>query len=270
MKPNVTCKQRCLWLIIAVTLIMFLTTVSARGDGPSFLESYADPSNAKHILAVFDSASPNGIYILRSTDGGAVWAKIPAPDGSAVRKGGRQDVSDFFIRQSKGGDKKLLIVYANLDLFRAGVDLRWDKISTPPGNASKLIPTTDPQRFFVVTYDGAASALYRTDLGGQSWTKQTEKLPFDCIADCDLLASPDGQTIVFRAFSGNGYSSRDAGRSWQPRPAEDIAKEFSSLGSSRAAAIKGTPAQIRAARDALSKPVLKDGSLQLRKKQGEY
>jgi len=246
-------KHSCAWFVITVILI---ASVSVRADGPSFLESYADPSNAKNILAVFDSASPNGIYLLQSLDGGFTWAKLPAPDGTAARKGGRQDVSDFFVRIGKAPVKRVTIVYANLELFRAGPDLHWEKLASTPGQVQQIIPTDDPQRFFLVASARQGSALYFTDSGGQSWTNRTEALPFRCnLSNCELVASSDGGVILYRTFRGDGYASKDGGRTWQSESSDNVTAAISSLGFSRGSVIKGTPNQVRAAVEAVKKPI---------------
>lgn len=244
--------------VLACLLTVIFTPLFVAADGPSFLESYVDPANPKNLLAVFDSASPSGIYLLRSTNGGATWVKVPAPDGTAVRKGGRQDVSDFFVRQGRGPNKMLVVVYAQFGLFRSGADMRWKKLPSVPGDVQMLIPTADPERFFVVVSAGEGSALHWTESGGRSWAKRAGKLPFSCnLGFCieQLAASPDGGRIIHRPFTGDGYSSQDGGRTWQPQSADRIEKAFSSLEALRASVIKGTLDQVQAALQALKKPM---------------
>jgi len=255
MKTSWHSDHRRVWLVIAVILTAGFSASTTCADGPSFLEAYADPSNARNIVAVFDSAS-RGIYLLRSTDGGATWAKVSGPDGTVARRSGPQDVSDFFVRQTKGSNQRLVIVYAKFELFRAGADVRWEKLTGAPADVQQVIPTDDPQRFFLVASAGQGSAIYFTDTDAQSWAKRAEKLPFTCnLRDCDLIASSDGDMIAYRAFGGDGYSSSDGGRTWQSQSTDRIGKAFSSLGSSRGSAIKGTSNQVRAARDAINKPI---------------
>lgn len=255
-----------------VFLISLTLPVIALGDGPSFLESYADPVHPKNIVAIFDSASPNGIYLLRSTNGGATWVKVPAPDGSAVRKGGRGDISDFFVRAGKGAKKGLVVVYAQFGLFRAERDLRWERLPGVPGDAQALVPTPDAERFFVVVSAGEGSALYWTESGGLSWMKRAHKLPFSCnLGFCieQLAASSDGRQIVYRPFTGEGHVSQDEGKSWQPQSTEKLEKEFSALTASPSSAIKGTSKQVEAALQTLKSRQTEQARQQLAQTQGQ-
>lgn len=69
MMPDLVRRLRSCWLVNAVLLLLILFPKVIFADGPAFLESCADPSSSKDIVAVFDSAS-KGIYLLRTRDDG--------------------------------------------------------------------------------------------------------------------------------------------------------------------------------------------------------
>lgn len=236
--------------MLSVAVGLAFLGAAAEANGPEFLESYLDPSNPQTIFAIYDSASPDGVYLLHSRDGGRIWRKVRGPTGRAVKKLGRQDAGDFLIDLGPPASPRLIITYGAEGLWRAGPDLQWQRYTAPGQLIVKLVATAHPDRFFAIAKGETGVALYLTSTGGASWVKLKENLPFDCsLGDCALAASPDGRVLV-----EEGYASRDGGRTWETIASDRRAKELAAIQQGRQGPwpIRGTPNQVGAAERAVS------------------
>jgi hypothetical protein len=239
-------------LLNAALLLVFLGSVG-RADGPKFLESYLDPRNPQTVFAIYNSATPDGVYLLHSRDGGRTWSKVRGPTGSAVKKLGRQDVGDFFITLGPPSSPRLIITYGAEALWRASPDLQWQRYTAPGQLILKLAGTAQPDSFFAIAKGKTGGGLFLTSTGGASWLQVNDKLPFDCTSgDCTLATSPDGKALV-----GEGYVSRDGGRTWGLIGSDRQANEGAAIqkGIQGPWPISGTPDQVKAAGRAVSEPI---------------
>jgi hypothetical protein len=147
---------------------------------------------------------------------------VTAPNGSIVSRYGRQEVADFFVRVGPASSPRLTITYAALDsVWRTESNLKWKKYSGPKGLiVGQLLPTADPNRFFAIAGKAGqkSNLLFRTDNGAAAWVEVNKQLPFECnllLSICEMTVSPDGKVL-----SGEGYVSRDGGRTWNKNNAK--------------------------------------------------
>ncbi|RIV41649.1 glycosyl hydrolase [Micromonospora radicis] len=179
----------------------------------------------------------DGVY--RSTDRGANWERVGLADSHAIGR--------FAIDPS---DEDRIFAAASGNLFvpggERGVYLTddggdsWRQVLAPPndttGATEVLVDPSNPDRVYAAmwdhlrephqrTYGGPGSSLWRSDDGGENWTRLTNGLPTD--ADQGrwgiALAPNDPQRLYayvgtalgpFRAF----YRSDDGGDTWTQQP----------------------------------------------------
>lgn len=229
--------------------------VVAFANGASFSEFCVNPRNTRQVFAVFDTASARGEYLLESKDGGRTWARVLGPNRRVVRRKGAEDFGDFMVADTPAGP--MIISGESEGLWQAGPDLRWTRLSFPGGGVEQLIRTADPLAFRVVAEAGGGYFIFSTRNGGGSWTKSRTRLPFSCFQGCDIRVSDSGMTLVggVEGGSGRGYVSEDGGQTWKRIPPGTPAESYLAAPSSTVKRwpVNGTPAQIKAAWDALKR-----------------
>lgn len=249
--------------VLAIVLLCLASRLQA--NGAMFIESYRDPSDPKHVFAVFDTGSPDGTYVLHSLDGGQTWRTVVGPEGHPITVGGRMSVGEVVVRVAPLAEPRLIITYrpGGDELWRAGSDLRWKSIKRglPPGSIARLLPTANGDIFFVIIEDGTGGELFLTETGGTAWHKVHDRLPFGARGEWNVHASADGKVLVGADFVGadgravpEGYMSRDGGKSWKRIPPAQKEKEFSAMERRRQESwpITGTAAQKEAAFQAIT------------------
>jgi hypothetical protein len=245
---------------VNITAMLITLHSLAQANGARFLESYAVPQNPQHIFAIFDSASPDGYYLLHSKDGGKTWKTVSQPDpgreGNITIYGQGYVVGHFFIRVGPSDRPRLVVTYSDGgDIWRATSELQWQKYTSPDpsGSTEHFIPTDHPDRFFAIIGRGDSDKrqLFWTETGGISWQKLNDKLPFSCWMEiCRGSTSTDNRVLVVGTYTvqEKGYISRDGGRSWGTLSQSQLEKELKALepAGKRLGPIKGTPGQIEA------------------------
>jgi len=156
-----------------------------------------------------------GLNLVKSTDGGRSWFRLPVPSSS----GPTSFVAPFVVGVSDPD-----VIYAGRDrVFRSENGGR-DWVVTHDGRAldgnpvfAMAVSPINSNRVYAATAPYLQGpGLFRTDDGGRTWENITHALPDRF--PTDLFVDAGNDDVVYVTFSGFGTShlfrSKDAGRRW--------------------------------------------------------
>jgi photosystem II stability/assembly factor-like uncharacterized protein len=158
-----------------------------------------------------------GQGVLRSTDDGATWSRIPLD----------QDLEfDAVVRAVAVHPTRPEVVFAGADAGLGRSDdggTRWTRVDAPFNDTqvwSIAIDPNDPGSMLVGTGAPARAAMYRTTDGGAGWDRLPPEIPERCagVSRPRILTTTydhvDGRSAWFGVEEGGLWRSRDRGDSW--------------------------------------------------------
>ena len=196
--------------------------VAANGQGVSSIA--IDPKNADVVLA-----AATGGGVLRTQDGGNNWTKV-LPDSSVwvvldpddahnVYAGTRPAGAGGFGGGGGGrGAARVTTPATDSQIFRStDGGVTWTKTKPdglPGGNYGTISLAVAPGAKGLRVYDYIAQGMYRSDDGGEHWTRATDDPRLIGGGQFhDVLVDPRDPNVMF-ATQTSLYRSTDAGKTW--------------------------------------------------------
>ncbi|RNI22940.1 WD40/YVTN/BNR-like repeat-containing protein [Flexivirga caeni] len=158
-----------------------------------------------------------GQGVLRSSDDGTTWARIPLGQGLEF---------DAVVRALAVHPEHPEVVYAGADAGLARSDdggTRWSRVSSPFEDQqvwSIAVDPNDPASIIVGTGAPNRAVLWLTTDAGTSWTRIGPELPEHCagVSKPRILTATwdqiDGKSAWFGVEEGGLWHSRDRGENW--------------------------------------------------------
>jgi photosystem II stability/assembly factor-like uncharacterized protein len=158
-----------------------------------------------------------GQGVLRSSDDGATWARIPLDQGLEF---------DAVVRALAVHPTRPETVFAGADAGLGRSDdagTHWTRVDTPFNDRqvwSIAIDPNDPDSMIVGTGAPSRAAVYRTADGGATWELLPPKLPEHCagVSKPRILTAVydhvDAKSVWFGVEEGGLWRSRDRGDVW--------------------------------------------------------
>lgn len=173
----------------------------------------------------------DGLY--RSTDGGSSWKNMGLKESEHISKIIVHPENSDIIwvaaqgpLWSKGGERGL---YKSTDGGQSWKKTLGDEEWT--GVTDMVIDPRNPDRLYAATWQrhrniaaymggGPNTALYRSEDGGENWTKLESGLPTSNMGKIGLAISPQNPDVIFAAIEldqreGGIYKSTNRGNSWE-------------------------------------------------------
>ncbi|HLU44255.1 MAG TPA: hypothetical protein VKZ67_04435, partial [Natronosporangium sp.] len=195
-------------------------TASSEGIAELNLTSVAaNPLNPDELAVSFRGQNDGGV--LSSTDAGQSWRVESTPP---TRYGAVAFAPDGTLYALSTGPSSV----APEGLYQRQPDGTWKALGPDQGTLfeselfSIAFSTVDPELIMLGGNDfgvaGSEATIWRTDDGGESWTKVYEDRPGDSVTDLEIVADGTDQTMVATvsslAVAGGVLRSTDAGISW--------------------------------------------------------
>lgn len=202
-----------LWVIALSPLAM--TGPLAFADGPTFTKLVVDPTDSHIIFSIFDTASPDGSYLLRSTNSGSTWSRVARPDSRGyISFGGRMSVENVLLFIRERPTRVVQIVFLTLDdLWTASSRLEWTHDKAPDYMVSVWWNQYSEVLYFITNSapDGNAK-LYAKSASEDGWRLINARLPFTC-GHCGGVSLSSSQMVVSESDDILYYSG-NSGKSW--------------------------------------------------------
>ena len=158
--------------------------------------------------------------LLRSTDGGNTWVKVPKFGGGYVLSGNR--IYDIKVHPSNNTTLFICTNYGFYKITNSNGTATQTKISVPLG----MIPGTcaiHPTNGDIIYLSVGTKGIYKTTNGGTTWSASNTGITLDGIQlMTGLTISPaDGNYLHLCAKSSEVYYSHNGGTSWSKPTSQD-------------------------------------------------
>lgn len=161
--------------------------------------------------------STAGQGVIRSTDNGATWARIPLDQGLEF---------DAVVRVIAVHPERPEVIFAGADVGLARSDdagTTWTRVDSPFNDMQVWAIGIDPHNPGAMTIGTGAPSrarVYRTKDGGTNWDQVGPELPETCagVSKPRILTMAydqvDGQSVFFGVEEGGLWRSKDRGDTW--------------------------------------------------------